>query len=76
MKLCEEQLSGRGWIDAEQVNAWRGEVTREVEEAVAMVQREPAPDPFEEDWFALSSRHLAETHAPEKIAERDGGDGK
>ena len=34
---------------------WRSEAVREIEEAVAQVQREPAPDPFDEEWRALSS---------------------
>ena len=25
-----------------------------------MVQREPAPDPYKENWCALASRHLSE----------------
>ena len=39
---------------------WRGEVVREIEEAVARVQREPAPDPFAEEWRAISSKQLSE----------------
>ena len=35
---------------------------REIEEAVAQVQREPAPDPFTEEWQALSTEHLNEGH--------------
>ena len=34
----------------------------EIEAAVARVQREPAPNPFEETWTALSAKHLRETH--------------
>jgi len=44
------------------LGALRSEVVREIEEAIAQVQREPAPDPFTEDWSAISSRHLSETH--------------
>jgi hypothetical protein len=32
----------------------------EVDEAVATVQREPAPDPYKENWCALKSGHLRE----------------
>jgi hypothetical protein len=32
----------------------------QIEEAVATVQREAAPDPYEEKWQALSSAHLLE----------------
>ena len=34
-----------------------------VEEAVAKVQREPAPDPYTETWCALASKHLSDRHA-------------
>jgi hypothetical protein len=40
--------------------ALRGEIVREIEEAVAQVQREPTPDPFTEDWRAISTGHLNE----------------
>ena len=35
---------------------WRSEASQKVEEAVATVQREPAPDPYKEDWCALASQ--------------------
>jgi len=41
---------------------WRGEVVHEIEEAVAQVQREPTPDPFTEEWSAISTGNLSETH--------------
>jgi pyruvate dehydrogenase E1 component alpha subunit/2-oxoisovalerate dehydrogenase E1 component alpha subunit len=42
------------------MGALRQQVTLEVDEAVATVQREPAPDPYKENWRALSTRHLTE----------------
>jgi TPP-dependent pyruvate/acetoin dehydrogenase alpha subunit len=60
LKLAEEELVARGWANAETLGAWRSEATQKVEEAVAIVQREAPPDPFREDWCALSSRHLLE----------------
>jgi hypothetical protein len=39
------------------------ETVAQVEEAVAKVQLEPTPDPYREDWCALSSKHLAEGHS-------------
>jgi pyruvate dehydrogenase E1 component alpha subunit/2-oxoisovalerate dehydrogenase E1 component alpha subunit len=50
----------RGWADAGTIAAWRAEATHEIEETVATVQREGGPDPFQEDWCALASRHLRE----------------
>jgi pyruvate dehydrogenase E1 component alpha subunit/2-oxoisovalerate dehydrogenase E1 component alpha subunit len=60
LRVSEEHLLQQRWADAPAIEAWRGEATRLVEEAVATVQREPAPDPYQEDWRALSSRHLLE----------------
>jgi acetoin:2,6-dichlorophenolindophenol oxidoreductase subunit alpha len=62
LKVAEEYLLGQKWADATALAALRGEIVREIEEAVAQVQREPAPDPFAEDWRAISSRHLSEMH--------------
>jgi pyruvate dehydrogenase E1 component alpha subunit/2-oxoisovalerate dehydrogenase E1 component alpha subunit len=62
LKVAEEFLLEQGWADAASLAEWREEAQRAVEEAVAQVQREPAPDPFKESWVALSSRHLCEGH--------------
>jgi pyruvate dehydrogenase E1 component alpha subunit/2-oxoisovalerate dehydrogenase E1 component alpha subunit len=62
LKVAEEFLLKKNLIDASQVAAWRSEVLREIEDAVAQVQREPLPDPFTENWTALSSAHLREVH--------------
>jgi len=58
LKVAESQLLERGWADATDLAAWRGELSERVEEAVAKVQREPAPDPYREEWCALASKHL------------------
>jgi pyruvate dehydrogenase E1 component alpha subunit/2-oxoisovalerate dehydrogenase E1 component alpha subunit len=60
LKVAEEFLINKNFADAAQLAVWRSETIREIEEAVAQVQREPAPDPYEEKWSALSSEHLNE----------------
>jgi TPP-dependent pyruvate/acetoin dehydrogenase alpha subunit len=60
MKLAEEFLLKNRFADVAQLAVWRSEAIREIEEAVAQAQREPAPDPYEEKWSALSSGHLNE----------------
>ena len=55
LAVAEERLLREGWADAEDTRAMRQEAAQEVDEAVAIVQREPAPDPYKEDWCALSS---------------------
>jgi TPP-dependent pyruvate/acetoin dehydrogenase alpha subunit len=62
LKIAEEFLLQNKFTDAAQIAVWRSEAVREIEEAVSQVQREPAPDPFTENWSAISSEHLSETH--------------
>jgi pyruvate dehydrogenase E1 component alpha subunit/2-oxoisovalerate dehydrogenase E1 component alpha subunit len=62
LDVAGEQLLDAGWADAKSIETWRVEAAGKIEEAVAKVQREPAPDPYKEDWYALSSKHLNEGH--------------
>jgi TPP-dependent pyruvate/acetoin dehydrogenase alpha subunit len=61
--LALDHLIKQGWADPAGVAAWRSEAARKVEEAVAIVQREAPPDPFAEEWVALSTSHLLEARA-------------
>ncbi len=60
LKMAEELMLQESWADQTILDVWRNETIRQVEEAVATVRREAAPDPYREDWSALSSRHLIE----------------
>ena len=60
LNVAREILLHQKWADAGQIATWRNETLHEIEEAVAQVQHEPAPDPFAEQWTALASEHLAE----------------
>lgn len=60
MKVAEEFLLRKKLVDAGRLSAMRSEIQHEIEEAVAQVQREPAPNPFAEDWRAIASQHLSE----------------
>jgi len=62
LEVAEAQLLDAGWAGGKDIDSWRAEAVAKVEEAVAKVQREPAPDPYKEDWYALSSKHLQEGH--------------
>ena len=62
LKLAEDMLIKTNITDAAQIALWRSETHREIEDAVAQVQREPAPNPFTENWTAITSAHLRETH--------------
>ncbi len=64
LKVSETRILEEGWADSRALATWRNEAGLKIEEAVATVQREPGPDPYNEDWCALASRHLSEgTHA-------------
>ncbi len=62
LKVAEEFLFREKNLDAATLALWRNQIIHEIEEAVATAQREPTPDPFTEDWRALSSENLIETH--------------
>ena len=63
LKVAEAHLLKQDWADSGSIETWRDEFHRKIEEAVATVQREPSPDPFEEKWQAISSSHLVEMHS-------------
>jgi acetoin:2,6-dichlorophenolindophenol oxidoreductase subunit alpha len=60
LKVAEERLLELDWADKLQLAGWRDQAVQSVEEVVATVQREPAPDPYKENWCALASKHLSE----------------
>lgn len=62
LKVAEEYLIRQKWADPAALAAWRSEAIHEIEQVIARVQREPAPDPFVEEWRAISSKQLSETH--------------
>ena len=60
LRLAEEYLLKNEWVEPETLGVWHQEAVQTVEDAVATVQREPGPDPYQENWRALSSCHLVE----------------
>jgi pyruvate dehydrogenase E1 component alpha subunit/2-oxoisovalerate dehydrogenase E1 component alpha subunit len=63
LRLAEAHMLDNELADAAMLSAWRQEIVQKIEDTVAKVQREPAPDPYKEDWCALASRHLSEGHS-------------
>ncbi len=61
LMVAENFLREQNWASSAELQDWHAAAVREVEEAVAVAQREPAPDPFHEDWCALSTQPLRET---------------
>jgi pyruvate dehydrogenase E1 component alpha subunit/2-oxoisovalerate dehydrogenase E1 component alpha subunit len=58
LKLAEEHIASEGWADADALEQWRAEALSKVEEAIALALREPAPDPSDEQWTAISTSRL------------------
>jgi TPP-dependent pyruvate/acetoin dehydrogenase alpha subunit len=50
-QLVENQIAG-----VDEILAWQDEVADEVQRAVAQAQQEATPDPYKENWTALSTR--------------------
>jgi pyruvate dehydrogenase E1 component alpha subunit/2-oxoisovalerate dehydrogenase E1 component alpha subunit len=63
LKLAGEHILAQGWATAEELAAWRTEAKEEVDQTAARVQREPGPDPSEEEWCAFSEPRLQEDFA-------------
>lgn len=62
LKVAQDFLTQRQWLDEAQYAAMKEEAVHEIEAAVAQAQREPAPDPFAEEWRAIATEHLNEGH--------------
>ncbi len=62
LKVAEQELLQRHSVANETIENWRSDAIHKVEEAVATVQREAAPDPYKENWCALASKHLVGVH--------------
>jgi TPP-dependent pyruvate/acetoin dehydrogenase alpha subunit len=58
VKAAEQELLTQGWADSGSLALWRAEAVEKVDLAVAQVQREAGPDPYEEDWCALATKEL------------------
>lgn len=61
LKVAEEHILERECVSPKTISIWRNEAMEEIDRTVNAVQREPGPDPYKEDWRALSCKHLMET---------------
>lgn len=62
LKVAEERIAMEAWADGATLEQWRHDCAQKIEESLAKAQREAGPDPFNEDWYAISSKHLNEGH--------------
>ena len=62
MKVTEEFILSEGLATAAELERWRAATVQQVDEVVATVQHEPAPDPDSEEWWAISTRRLGDAY--------------
>lgn len=55
------QLAEGGYATVDELSAWQDEFSDEVQRAVAQAQQEAVPDPYRENWTALSTKFPATT---------------
>lgn len=64
LKVAEELILSQGCLSAAEIADYKQAASRQVEDAVASVQREAPLDPYRTEWHAISTRHLYETYIP------------
>lgn len=60
LAVAEQFARDHGWLNAAELRELNEEIRRNVDQTLAKVSNEPAPDPFKENWHALSSADLVE----------------
>lgn len=60
LEVAETRCLSEGWLTPAEFQAWRAECRHEIEEAMGQASKEPSPDPFKENWLAISTHDLAE----------------
>lgn len=60
LAVAQAQAQELGWATVKDLEAMLADARREVDQAVSMVMKEPAPDPYRENWQALSTAALVE----------------
>lgn len=65
LNITERHILTDNWATAAELKAWRVEATTKIEEAIATTLREPAPDPGDEQWTAISTPRLRDGFSEE-----------
>jgi len=55
MDVAEAQLIEQNFLSPDEIATIKTEARDKVQEAVAIAQREPTPDPYQDDWQALGA---------------------
>ncbi|MFT3991614.1 MAG: thiamine pyrophosphate-dependent dehydrogenase E1 component subunit alpha [Luteolibacter sp.] len=56
IEVAMRQFIENGIATIEELSTWQDELAEEVQRAVTQAQQEAVPDPYKEDWTALSTR--------------------
>ncbi len=65
IEVAMRQLVEEGVATVDQIMQWQNQFAEEVQRAVAQAQQEAVPDPYKENWSALSTRFpLPESPSP------------
>ena len=60
VEVAESYLQEQQLADETEIESWKEDAKRQVEEAVVKAQREPVADPATEDWRPYATRRIAE----------------
>jgi acetoin:2,6-dichlorophenolindophenol oxidoreductase subunit alpha len=63
LAVSRDYLVETGWATPERLVSWTDEARRQVDSAVAEVEGEAGPDPYQEEWCALSCKHLMDSYS-------------
>jgi TPP-dependent pyruvate/acetoin dehydrogenase alpha subunit len=56
IEVAMRQLVENNFATVDEILVWQDQFSDEVQRAVAQAQQEAVPDPYHEDWTALSTR--------------------
>jgi acetoin:2,6-dichlorophenolindophenol oxidoreductase subunit alpha len=62
LKVAEQTIADLNLLDAETLREWRKDAAAQVDQAISAAQKEAAPEADEEDWCAISTRDLVDSH--------------
>ena len=58
IEVGKTMILEKGWANETDIAAWQNEAIERTEEAMAIAQKEPGPDPRKETWQVLQSGWL------------------
>jgi pyruvate dehydrogenase E1 component alpha subunit/2-oxoisovalerate dehydrogenase E1 component alpha subunit len=60
LAVAQDQAISHGWASQSELDQWYQSARREVDQATSLVMKEATPDPYRENWQALSTVALVE----------------